>query len=969
MQWPALLSCLAALVTSAFAGGSDSSAHSKHATNGGSAEVGSRLGPHVPPGLVGPGYDFVDGKVVKRPEKSVQLPGDAWVVKTVGKVLSAKRTGDSSFLLQCEGSTKVLVTFYRMDIVRVQLAWDGDFDDPAKEIVVGEPTPKDLRVEMQDLGQFFDFQAQGHEGAVRLRAEKEPLRLALFRGSSQTPVWAEQSGLSRNGTATFQTLAAAPDEAFFGGGMQNGYFSHRDHVINIAVSYNWDDGGSPNAAPFYISSAGYGVFRCTWAEGTYDFRSPNIIAHKEQRFDAFYFAGAPRDFKGLLEGYTYITGRPFMPPVYALGIGDSDCYHNNRHGNNTNVALSVMEEYRQWNMPLGWMLVNDGYGCGYGEGPKEFPSTMSTLSHVSKGLLGDGVVTGLWSGTDFSHVASEVSDGRVRVLKTDVAWVGGGGKFAFDAVEDCVAGIENNSDARRFIWTVEGWAGTHRNAVMWTGDNYGSFESIRWQVPTFAGCGFSAQAHVSADIDGIFGGSAETQVRDLQWKCFTTVLMSMSGWSTANPDKQPFSWGEPYASINRMYLSLKMRLTPYFYSISRIAYELGTPPIRAMVMEFPDDDFLLQPSVGSGQQFMAGPAFLVAPVYKALEETKVRDDIYLPAGDWVDFWSGAILSGPQHLYGYEVPLEKLPVFVRAGAIIPMWPAMRYAGELPVDTLTLDIYPDGKSSFELYEDDGVTRAHEKGDFAKTPIVCTAPGQAMKNGGVVNVTVGPTVGRYRDQLQKRTYMVKLHVAEAPSEVFLHTSSGVTKLKAMGSKSALGWEQRGWFYDRTMAYFANPYSYTFSSWQQAFSTTGQDCSTGDCPPWHHQVLIVKVPTEIGDKFELTINVRTAHSAKFASNAGEFLPQVHLSRLFLDDSAAAEPVAARAAAVATAHIHGAGGLVVPAAVEEQRGFHGLVQLWGLLGGVVLGLAAVSGRCRGDFRGEGADTVSRGLMVHEPEE
>jgi len=112
-------------------------------------------------------------------------------------------------------------------------------------------------------------------------------------------------------------------------------------------------------------------------------------------------------------------------------------------------------------------------------------------------------------------------------------------------------GIEDNSDGRRFIWTVEGWAGTHRMAVMWTGDDYGTWDYIRWQLPTFAGCGFSAMAHVSGDIDGIFGGSADTYTRDLQMKCMNTVLMTMSGWA-ANPDKQPWAWGEPYTSINRL---------------------------------------------------------------------------------------------------------------------------------------------------------------------------------------------------------------------------------------------------------------------------------------------------------------------------------------------------------------------------------------------------------------------------------
>ena len=99
-----------------------------------------------------------------------------------------------------------------------------------------------------------------------------------------------------------------------------------------------------------------------------------------------------------------------------------------------------------------------------------------------------------------------MADGCVRSGQ-DVGWIGNGGsQYAFDSVQVVADGIEQNSDGRRYIWTVCGWAGTHRNAVMWTGDDSGSFEYIRWQRTTFVGTGFSAQAHVSGDIDVQFAG-------------------------------------------------------------------------------------------------------------------------------------------------------------------------------------------------------------------------------------------------------------------------------------------------------------------------------------------------------------------------------------------------------------------------------------------------------------------------------
>jgi len=110
---------------------------------------------------------------------------------------------------------------------------------------------------------------------------------------------------------------------------------------------------------------------------------------------------------------------------------------------------------------------------------------------------------------------------------------------------------------------------------------------------------------------------------------------------SANPDKQPWTWGEPYTSINRLYLQLKMRMTPYTYTLSREAYDTGFPAVRAMALEFPDDDATLVNSTGTAMQFMLGPWLLVAPVYRPLEESQTRDGIYLPKGDWVDYcdWS------------------------------------------------------------------------------------------------------------------------------------------------------------------------------------------------------------------------------------------------------------------------------------------------------------------------------------------
>ncbi len=447
-----------------------------------------------------------------------------------------------------------------------------------------------------------------------------------------------------------------------------------------------------------------------------------------------------------------------------------------------------------------------------------------------------GLYTGLWTSTGMPNITAEVGTAGTRVCKTDVGWIGNGYKYAFDGVTLCANGIEDYSTppARRFVWTVEGWAGTHRLAVMWTGDDSGSMDYVKWQIPTFVGTGFSAQAHVSGDVDGIFGGSPESQVRDLQFKAFMTTIMVMSGWA-ANPDKQPWTWGEPYTMYNRAALKLKAQMTPYMYSASRVAYDTGVPPVRAMLLEFPEDEALYTPSNGSSYQFLSGPSLLVAPVYELGAVT--RDGIYLPRGtQWVDFWSGALFEGGQTIDGYPAPLSTIPVFVRAGAIIPMWPesecatasacptflrpsctanfvpfppphptrpAVNYFNAAPWDPMFLELWPSGNSFFELYEDDGVTRAALPpiNAFGRTAISVAAPATYLNSStsGNVTITVDAVQGTFNGQLSSRGWWLDVRCKSSPLDVVLVSgASASVELPEMQSEAELEYSSTGWFFD---------------------------------------------------------------------------------------------------------------------------------------------------------------------------
>ncbi|MFI6878008.1 NPCBM/NEW2 domain-containing protein [Streptomyces sp. NPDC050400] len=690
---------------------------------------------------------------------------------TVGDVTGFHPDG-SRYTLDA-GAAGARVSFVGAETFRIELAPDGRFTDPAGDAIV-LPQGKAPATHWREKDDRYELSS----AKVTLRAYKSPLRFALYRNDG-TQLWSESAPLSWTADSTTQTLARGADEQFYGVGMQNGRgnTSLRDKTVEAEVDYNWDDGGHPNSVPFYLSSAGYGVFRNTFAPNTYTFGEPVTAAAKERRFDAYYFAGSGKDSaKDVIGQYTKLTGKPFLPPIYGLEIGDADCYlHNaNRGERHTLDAVKIADQYVENDMPLGWKLVNDGYGCGYED-----------LAETAQGLQKNKTQLGLWTEDGIDKIADQVKAGQ-RVAKLDVAWVGAGYKFALDGCKAAYQGIEDNSDARGYTWAPESWAGAQRCGVQWSGDQSGSWDYIRWQIPTYAGATMSGLAYTTGDVDGIFGGSPKTYVRDLQWKSLLPVTMTMDGWAAS--DKQPFRQGKPYTDINRKYLKLHESLLPYLYSYAHEATKTGVGAVRPLALEYPDDPKAATDA--ARYEFLTGEDFLVAPVY---QDSAVRDGIYLPKGTWTDYWTGRVYQGPTTIDGYSAPLDTLPLFVRGGAAVPMWPGIRsYTDRDAHAPVAWDVYPQGSSSFQLYEDDGVTRAHRDGAYATQRAEVTAP---KAGAGDVRVRIGASEGTYRGKQSARPYAFTVHTADAPSRVELDGR----KLTRHASRSAYEAAGSGWFYDR--------------------------------------------------------------------------------------------------------------------------------------------------------------------------
>ena len=204
----------------------------------------------------------------------------------------------------------------------------------------------------------------------------------------------------------------------------------------------------------------------------------------------------------------------------------------------------------------------------------------------------------------------------------------------------------------------------------------------------------------------------------------------------------PWWYDEPYRSINRDYLKLKMRLTPYMYGLVHEAAQTGAPPVRGLMWDHPRDPHAQDETYK--YQFLLGRDLLVAPVYRNQAASRGwRRDIHLPAGGWIDYWDGrrvqAGADGRQ--LDRQVDLATLPVFVRAGAILPMYPSMLFDGEKPLDEVTFDLYPQGDSQYTLYEDDGNTRRYQQVSRARSRSACRRRRRAVARCRCRSIRAGP------------------------------------------------------------------------------------------------------------------------------------------------------------------------------------------------------------------------------------
>ena len=231
-------------------------------------------------------------------------------------------------------------------------------------------------------------------------------------------------------------------------------------------------------------------------------------------------------------------------------------------------------------------------------------------------------------------------------------------------------------DQRPWILSRSGWAGGQRYAWNWTADTECTWDCLRMNLTSILGLAVSGFSYTGPDIGGFSGDpSAELFLRWFQMAAFLPFFRTHSAVGTA--PREPWVYGEPYTSIIRNYLSLRYRLLPYLYTLAWQQATRGTPLIRPLFW----DDWRIPALRAVDDAFLLGDALLIAPV---LEEKAAQRQITLPPGQWYNFWDDTLLvADANRTYMAKTPLEQIPVFVRAGSILPM----------KVDSaLVLHVYP-------------------------------------------------------------------------------------------------------------------------------------------------------------------------------------------------------------------------------------------------------------------------------------
>lgn len=316
---------------------------------------------------------------------------------------------------------------------------------------------------------------------------------------------------------------------------------------------------------------------------------------------------------------------------------------------------------------------------------------------------------------------------------------------------------QEKPDQRVFILTRSAYAGMQRYAAAtWSGDIAARFDELARQIPAGLNFGMSGMPYWTTDIGGFYvedkydrpdpkGADLEEwrelNTRWFQYGAFCPLFRSHGQY----PYREPFNIAPDNSrEFNSMvyYDKLRYRLMPYIYSLAGHTYHNGYTIMRGLVMDFGKDTAVQR----IGDQFMFGPSLLINPVYTYKARSR---RLYLPANTgWYNLYDGTYTEGGQYITA-DAPLDRIPLYAKAGSIIPFGPAMQYTAQRPADTITLYVYTGSNGKFSLYEDEGVNYNYEKGQYSTIPFSYDDANKTL--------TIGKREGTFPGMLLQRTFRI--------------------------------------------------------------------------------------------------------------------------------------------------------------------------------------------------------------------
>ncbi len=379
--------------------------------------------------------------------------------------------------------------------------------------------------------------------------------------------------------------------------------------------------------------------------------------------------------------------------------------------------------------------------------PTNPPARAEYWNNINTALFQKGV-DAWWLDTD----EPETEGSEDNILVDNKLHIGSGARFAnvypLFHTEGVSEGQQKASDKKRvFILSRSAYAGTQRLGVTaWSGDVLSDWVTFARQIPAGLNFSISGMPYWTTDIGGFISGGNlnDPKFRELfvRWFQFGTFSPIFRVHGTRYPDENElWSYGPEAQKILVDYDNLRYRLLPYIYSEAwQVTSNHGTL-MRPLVMDWRND----VEAQNTGDEYLFGPAILVSPV---TTQGATSREVYLPKATWYDFWTGAKVEGGKRVEA-DAPLAKLPLFVRAGSIIPMGPTMEWSTEKPADPIEIRIYPGTDGDFTLYEDENDNYDYAKGEHATI--------QLHWNDAAKTLSFGAREGSFPGMLEKHTFNV--------------------------------------------------------------------------------------------------------------------------------------------------------------------------------------------------------------------